>query len=1463
MDILPIWDTLRVGESVSFVGQSVFLNNNNDHLFRALDASRFQVVVRGTIPDSANVCTFLDLLIIQVTPMVIGCVTSTTKVWPCPPCNVADMYRLTEMCCGMGAFSSMGSWAGFEVILGIDENPKWKQLFQNIHHSKAVYLTGDIGDTAQIDAMLSQGAMHTTMLAGISCQPHSTGGDKGGMNDPRSTTLHKALKASWLTQSPLVILECVPGVLTNTDFQKVLTGFCSMIGACLTQQIIRLSNVWCAKRDRWFACISAGILGPIEIPDLPVCNQFARVEKVMPSIRSWPETDMQQIVLSLYEVSKFHAYVKGGISKSFVQMQGTLPTSLHSAGNQLYPCRCGCRQGLSLARLQEHGLYGVLVPMGEFIKHEGEMLQQCRYLHPIEMYLLNGGVPNLSCDEDLRLTMAAIGQFVSPIQGLWVLSHVAQHVATFLNQPVHEPNGVLLQYIEAVIEARDELWQVQKSVTSPQADVSMHDFEIPDVGGIIRFAASPKVTVGEFLRAESALQQIPMTCDQWQSQCVMQIDDDMQLQKVQFVSATHEEKELPTVLSPKQADSDEVSPTIPYDVVDEGMHSSISAMLKLQGNDFLALVPPSVDSISGLQALRQQLISQDARMTMLHHQGSIWGDDEISFALQQLSRQGTSEQNVIVWDPLLLSAVIRTGQFHIVRELVKQLPQHATVITAFVVDKHWHPMIWRLDEAGVYAYTCGLVYAFSLAHQAVQKEICKARGAPFSPVHNRPLPFIVNDKCGAMAISYIRHLLLGETMPASITELQTAHEGLRSDFTIACQDVTTRPWLWANGQDDFRGPLSNLLLDHGVEKEEVAHRSQLIIEKLGQQAVQQSFKASNPWRELKWNANQLKPPFQLIKPSELQKVLDQKMSSGKGVGNRTQKHKSKGKGKGQITEIDPSKLRVEKGTFVYGQDRLLTQIDIHQIGPAADGIVLCDVTTAAPYLKGGKQLSAGGLAFVVLAAGENLPPTALIAEKVRLPVLCTANAEPLLIEGYLYQLGAQPVRRNITPDRFKLESVASCVGKFTVYRDQLDIPWDQFVQHPLKHLFSKVPVLQPCQDEMCGGHCEMWHQNAHCHLLDPILEIWNKQWLSHQFSNVSPDRAEIYAVCIRLPISVQMQVQSYSGSSGIFVEPRSIDGRQPSDQFQVVWLPKMSGQELVVLKQMHPSVCGLARMGLRYGLRCRTEHAASLHESVKPTSNFLPQGRKRYYLVGPVPYGTIKSSMAEALLSVGWKIRPLQTVATPKQIDGIMWKVQSTDEPPRSVIQLEHGEVLVTKLEDPHVTTEATVQVVGSDRTKQLCSTNAKGRDPLQQFDPWASWGKSVNTTMSAPVAEEPLANLEKKVLESVMAKLPKETMEVDGDGAVDRRFQDLEQRVLGLQDGQQQLANRIQEQGATQGNQIQQLYAQSTRLEASVQDQSVAMGHFQTQFRAQLEQQQGQLDSLFRQQMDRIEELMKKQRRE
>ncbi len=1458
MDIIPNWSELGIGDNISFVGQSVVLDNKGDHLFKSVDAGRQQLVIRGSIPDSTMVCTFLDLQIIQVVPMLVGSVTPQTKVWPCPPCHVADLYRLTELCCGMGAFSSMGSLVGFDVLLGIDENPKWQTMFNNIHSESAAYLIGDIGDTAQIDDMLCNGAMHSTTLAGISCQPHSTGGDMGGMSDSRSTTLHKALRVSWLLQSPILILECVPGVMTNTAFQKILQEFCSMIGACLTQQIVKLSNMWCARRDRWFACVTSGVLGPVQIPDLPIDSKFDKIEKVMPTLMKWPQTDLDQIVLSLYELSKFHSFVKGGISNSFIPMSGILPTSLHSAGNQLYPCRCGCRKGLSLSRLQEHGLYGVLVPLGTFVEHDGCRLQECRYLHPCEMFMLNGGLPSIKCDADLRLSMAAIGQFVSPIQGLWVLGHVAKHVASFLNQPCQEPSIVLRHYLDQLIASRDQLWETNEVAQSK--DEPMQEFEIPDRDGTpVCFKAVMHTTVAKFLQAESSLTARPVGLCDWQWQCVGQVTSDTCVGKVEFQAATSQHirsDEIPLDGEGPQV-GDSVPVTIPFDIQDDRKQTDVPALLDLKDKDFLALVPPMMDSLQVIQSLRQQLISQDARLQVLKNQGSVWGDDEIQFALQQIAYESSTEQGIVVWDPLMLSAVIRSGHFSIIHDLVKQLPEQATVITAFVVDRHWHPMVWRCDQSGVFAYTCGLLHAFSLAHQTVHGEICKIRKVAVNQVHNRPLPFIVNEKCGAMAIAYVRHLTQAIPMPKDLHELAGVHDQLRGLFVAGCDEITPRPWLWANGHDECKSQLAALLQEHGVSKTEAPQRVHLIIEKLGFSAVEQSVRASNPWRELKWHANQVTPQFQIIRPSELQSVLDQKIASGKSVGNRSQKiTKTKGKGKGQ-TAIDPHKLRLEKGTFVCDADQMLSQIELTQVGPATNGIVLCDAIMAAPYLKAGKQVSLGGLAFIVLATSDSLPPTALIAEEVRIPVVCTANSEPLLIDGFLYQLGAKPVRRNIIQDRFKLESVDSCVGKFAIFRDQLDIPWEQFIQHPLKHLFGKVPVLQACEDDACGGHCEMWHSCEACKLDDPILEIWNKQWLTYGFASAPPDKAEVYSVCIRLPASVQMQVQSYSGIAGVYIEPRSIDGRQPSDQFQVVWLPKITSQEMILLRQTHPSVCGLARMGLKHGLRCRIEHAATLHNSVKPTSSFLPQGRKRYFLVGPLPYGTVKASLTEALLTVGWKIRPLQTMATSQHVEGIMWKVQAVDEPPRTVIQLEHGEVLVTKLEDSQVQQSAVDQVVGSDRTKQLCTSQSKGSDPLQQNDPWAAWSKTPASAASMPVSDAPLATLEKKVFESVMAKLPKEAMEVDDDGAVNQRFKDLEQKVLGLQDGQQQLAQRIQEQGATQGSQIQQLYAQSTRLETTVQEQSAALGQFQSQFRAQLEQQQGQLDSLFRQQMDRIEEIL------
>ena len=155
--------------------------------------------------------------------------------------------------------------------------------------------------------------------------------------------------------------------------------------------------------------------------------------------------------------------------------------------------------------------------------------------------------------------------------------------------------------------------------------------------------------------------------------------------------------------------------------------------------------------------------------------------------------------------------------------------------------------------------------------------------------------------------------------------------------------------------------------------------------------------------------------------------------------------------------------------------------------------------------------------------------------------------------------------------------------------------------------------------------------------------------------------------------------------------------------------------------------------------------------------------------------------------------------------------------------------------------------------------------DPLQLNDPWQ---QSRPVVAVPPVGgsrghDDPLIALETRVIETVLSKLPPKPESMEVDHSENARVTLIEQRVQELSDGQHHLHAMIQEQGSTHGGQLHELRNQANRLEVAVGDQSTQLGLFQNQFRAQLEQQQGQLDSLFQQQMSRIEDILKRQRHE
>eukprot|EP00438_Fugacium_kawagutii_P016732 Skav205931 [mRNA] locus=scaffold2739:40541:41398:- [translate_table: standard] len=254
------------------------------HVIQAADYSGRRMFYQGDLPPTQQV-VFLQLKVTQARPCLMVVSDDATYAAALPPCTVQDMFQVTDLCCGIGAFTSEISSVGFHTKLGIDSNDRWQPLFQELHGQDVQFHHGEASDVSSIRCMLEQGRIHGTVCAGVSCQPYSVLGDGQGMQDPRADSLRQVLKATWLTQSLALVLECVPPVMQNKGFQDEIHAFCARTGYHYTQNILRLGNTWAARRDRWFGVLTAPALGPLHVPDLPTRDDFQTVEAVMPFVR--------------------------------------------------------------------------------------------------------------------------------------------------------------------------------------------------------------------------------------------------------------------------------------------------------------------------------------------------------------------------------------------------------------------------------------------------------------------------------------------------------------------------------------------------------------------------------------------------------------------------------------------------------------------------------------------------------------------------------------------------------------------------------------------------------------------------------------------------------------------------------------------------------------------------------------------------------------------------------------------------------------------------------------------------------------------------------------------------------------------------------------------------------------------------------------------------------------------------
>jgi len=825
-----------------------------------------------------------------------------------------------------------------------------------------------------------------------------------------------------------------------------------------------------------------------------------------------------------------------------------------------------------------------------------------------------------------------------------------------------------------------------------------------------------------------------------------------------------------------------------------------------------------------------ECISIEARLELLRQHGHQWGNDEISFHLSHLLKfranlamaSDDAPDGFVMLDPII-EAEWHNGGSDGCRDWCLSHPFIRThgfsIVSAFLVHEHWFPVWFSPRDYTLQVHIMDDVHAGTPTFMPMVEMISELLDFPNVALHWIPPRILGHDLCGAMALAFLGNVLVGSPIPDTLEQLRNFQANMKATFVQALYEgfCCHCPKFWGSGGTGFlTKQLAQELVKHGVPEDLADTRAAEAIKAIGSDPITKALQGKQVWRQLKTLANNVRYKFLL--PSELAQVV--KQNEGKPVGKKARLFAAKVTMPSDL-EIDPTKLLLLDGCFRFGQ-HAVAQISLAQVGPIARGVAIVPPSEAEPYLRKGAILSQEPLALAIVGDKAAIAPTMLVHVDVTVPCRCTVNQEPILADVRLVQLGKGHIAKHTVESPIALDALEVLTLKVLVYRDEIGGPWEDFCAAPIKSLVSTFPALARCFTTGC--QCSAWHNVNELPLREPILDVWRRQFLRNGFKPTTSQQADLFSVCIRIPAELMPILLASSGNNGCYTEPRSEDGKEVLKDFVVVWAPKMPLQDLLHCKQTNPAVIGVARTGDRRGLRVRADQAKQIHALLKPDVMFLPSGPRLDFLAGPFPYGMDRAAIARALKTTEWEVKPLQPTA-PVPGRGTMWVLQAVSEPPETVVQTSHGEVVISRRKSNEGGPRPQMaQAIGDASTLSLCGNQPTAKssaevDPWSKHDPWRSYQAS-GPKPAVTQENESLQQLEQRIQTAVLAKLPAQPMEQD----------DVPDRIAVLE------------------NQVQNLMTRHQGIESQFQDFTVQnaqqLTSMQTQINSQTQQIHGQLES-------------------
>eukprot|EP00438_Fugacium_kawagutii_P025410 Skav235446 [mRNA] locus=scaffold2206:85243:90006:+ [translate_table: standard] len=795
------------------------------------------------------------------------------------------------------------------------------------------------------------------------------------------------------------------------------------------------------------------------------------------------------------------------------------------------------------------------------------------------------------------------------------------------------------------------------------------------------------------------------------------------------------------------------------------------------------------------------------RATLLYQQRSWVADDEMWFYLQMLKPLGYAD---ILYPCLIQPDMSLEEQaMQLMNWLWASMPAGnpvTAIASVFAWKGQWVPILIVNTTTGWNVYTLPeayklLIHAFGLANVSAS-------------ILTESVSSVFPHDCGFQAVQWLAHQIIDPVHDQTrevvkpITVDQAIEWRTKFEYALHYHDHAKLPVypgvrFFAGGNSDLTDQLSALLQQHGVPEDQVQTRASTVIDKLGRGPIQALLRGSTAWRDLKSLANAATPKLQLVMGHELQQVIQQRSKEGKEFGSKKNKQKTTATGMTKPIMMAPDDVSIPAGIFQDANNNPIDQISLAEVSAGAKGIAVATAHQAAGYMKYSAPLSKHGLALLVLDHQGVITPQA--GTDIRFPARCERSGEPIILGAKLLQLGSVHVMRIPPAQAAKIDEVANAVLRVVVFRDEWEYDWTEFVSKPVKLLVETLPWLAPRDG------------------ISPILECWDRQFLTERLQKVAPPEADLFCVNIRLDTSDVKEILEKSGQRGIYAEPRTPDGRAPAEQFRVIWINKSDKMAVTVASEATRQWTSLVRNGRRFGLRVRAEDAATVHHQHKPTIPWLDATQMQTWIGGPFPYGATRGSLNKLFEVWQWQARPVQAKGRSPCGKGTMWWIQATNRPKYEVYHLEHADILLTPVQskDDKQTKPGLVHAIQASPATMKMLTNPPNVDPLQMNDPWQANNGGPSKMPRIGNTEMPQAQVDltvSKVEQRIQASLPKPNE--DQDVAMDAS----EAKVQVLEDRLNALEQTVQSHHTQQTLHNQKVAHEFSGLRQQVTEQSTAL---------------------------------------